>query len=294
MLRRVALVTLAGAAMIGACSVYSAESPFVADDGGTSDALASTDANANVSDGSSTDDAGDAADTGDAADPRRFCEKQDGGTTTFCRDFDDGAPLFFGFSSQFIEDGGAIALDTTILKTPPASLSFSLPAGLLPFSGGSYTSNASVLRSFPAPAEAHFAYDLYVENAHVSLGARNGAFCTNGGDRYCSWLGVSAGKTTLVEQEFPEAGTVTRVHDLVTSVTMAQWTHVELVWKLASPRGVTVKLDGFEVKASSEATPPAVSGTATFEIGVVYFGGPGDVLPPGTTVRYDNFTIDLK
>jgi hypothetical protein len=246
-----------------------------------------------------TADAGDAATTdatpADATgEGGRYCERLDP-KPTFCRDFDDEAPLFFGFSSRRGEDGGVVAFDTTTSASPPSSFALTLPAGPLPNQNGFHTLSIVHDIARPAPAtSARFGFDLRVDHASGEIPVRTATFCNETAGGYCAWLAVFDGGAQLVEQTFLEAGIETKTHALGLPLAVGEWTRVEFTFTLAPAPGITLTFDGYDTMPGDlPYAIAAASGTASFGLNAIVYGQPGSSIP-AIEIRYDNVVVDLK
>lgn len=110
-----ALGALVSASAVAACATFDAANPTGPSADASSDAPA--DGSGNV-------------------DARRFCERfvPDGGTTLYCRDFDDGLDIRFDWGETTLASGGNFEIDTTTTATPPGALVARLPADVSPCS----------------------------------------------------------------------------------------------------------------------------------------------------------------
>jgi len=282
--RRIPVASLAATMLAFACSVYTAESPpvGVAPDASDDAAIAPSDA--------STSDA--AID----ADSRRFCEKLDP-KPTYCRDFDDGAPLFFGFDRHEAPNGVSIAFDPSVVSTAPSSFLITLPAGQIPFENGFYIVRAKNEIDFGQAAQSvELAFALRIDDFDEVHTLRTAQWCmpmpTDG--YWCLWLELTGDRMTVREQAPSDAGgNAERYHLVGLPFPLGKWTRVEMAIAVGSTRSFALKFDGYDAKPADVADfiIPMMTG-GTFGLNAVVYGQDGDVLLP-TKIRYDDVVVNL-
>jgi hypothetical protein len=283
MFRRTALAAIVATAIAGACTSFESV-----------DAAGGADASIDAATGGADATSGDGG--GDGGDGRRFCERQDP-KPTFCRDFDDGAPAYFGFSRHKLTDGGSISLDTTDFASPPSSLLLTLPAGPLPLEGSYFSRTQKVDVDLTRAAQfVRFGFHLRVDDADADNPVRTAMLCVPvTGGVYCAYLAIYPAEAKLLEQEpsTNDGGLTTRTHVLGLPLPMGKWTRVEMTLKPGTPE-FTITFDGYDANPGAPAfASAAIDMAATFTLGAILYGNASDTIP-ATKVRYDNVVIDVK
>ena len=205
----------------------------------------------------------------------------------FCVDFDESTSALQGWSSVFVTDGGALALDTATSVSPPRSLR----ASALSLAADA-SAAARVYRTFNATvSEAHLAFDIRVDKAATDGSPARAVALTfdQGGGVYSS-LTLELGATTALGEEVPSGGT-SRVFTrtaLTASLPVGAWARVKLDAVLVAPLTVTVTL-GSQVVLDRHPLPAAFKNASfSAQLGVVYLVGP----TPGFEAHFDNVTVD--
>jgi hypothetical protein len=254
------------------------------DAGGSTLPDASLDSATGTADGGN--DASDAGESGALAQDggeagTRWCVANATPNTTFCRDFDDGKPYDYGFSSYLnMPDGGVPpTLVTSDAVSQPTSLLLQTPA----VASSSSAQEQLVVHINDHPRiQLQFAVKLV--NYQVGVGDLSLVrIAYDSGAWWCSWDLQSAANVyeTIAT---PDGGYATAPHP-TTMPPLGKWVNVVFTID-ADAQTVSLSLDGITALQDAITAPPLV-GSLSVTIGVNYLQGPAQPM----SIYYDNVAI---
>jgi hypothetical protein len=190
---------------------------------------------------------------------------------TFCDDFDNvGTPLTDRWTGQFAtRDGGSVTRDTSLSRSPPASLRARL-------AGAQATCESGLYKQFPgAPSRVVSRFALFIDelpNPGDSAEIGTVAFELSAQDGWQVYLAIeSTGSATIVHQRCnPSCGT--QIPLGTTSLAARRWYDVAFD-VTTSPARATVTVDGAPVAQGASLTAANGTGTLLVAAGISWASG---------------------
>lgn len=180
--------------------------------------------------------------TGDAPDSSTsFCSTQPA-TVSFCKDFDDGKPVGYGFTAVDEPTPGLVTLDLTQAKSPPGSMSAKVLAGSIDDDSYAYAS-----RTFDGSyTHAILRFQILIDPQNIATSTDAVGITVNPEtDPHRINFEITA-TGARIEQAFPVGGGGTGYQDdgLSAFPLAGAWSSVELDLTLGSAPSLAVTLDG--------------------------------------------------
>jgi hypothetical protein len=292
-LAQLGAATLTCVGLLAACSLTTSLDGLTggatggADDGGADQTAVTADG---AVDGVATSEGGN--ETGalpDSAPPVPFCDSLPF-KPTFCDDFERTDPKG-AWENVGRSGGGSVALGPSTRTPTGRELVATIPI----FAAGN-VSVANLTRTLVDAQQVTLSYSMRIDAAPtqgqqqvmlLSVTPSDGT-----GDFFHTYLFVSAGGVSLVEQTFPAgaAATGTFVQSSLTEpILFGAWQRVRMTLKLSAPTHVSLAIDG---KAAFDGAPDALyrPGTAGVSAGIHYSDTPSGPL----SVHVDDLYVDLK
>ncbi len=219
-----------------------------------------------------------AADGGDAA---SWCEANATPDTAFCRDFDDGMPYGYGFSTDFnLADGGQVpGLVSSDFVSSPNSLLITTPA-----MGAADVENVRLTVPVTDHKRIQLKFALKLVDYDVGVGSLSlSQISFNSSNWRVSWdlQETASVHETLVS---PDGGLTTFTHP-TTMPPLGQW--VDVVWILdIKAETISLTLDGTSA-LKGPISAPALAGGLSAAIGINELEGPAQPM----SIYYDNVAI---
>ena len=212
-----------------------------------------------------------------------FCSQHP--TATFCADFDESSDAAAGFTNTYLSDGGIVALSTSELVTPPASLL----AGNGTLTSGQSCHAAEVRKTGVTPTKSLTLDMDFRVDALATQGSYVEAFAIvhNASTRSSIQLNIKSASAEIGEEMvYPDGGTLYLPHNLPAPFTLGKWVHVTIALDFQA-RTLTASVGGTVVVDHVTISKDFTAGSVDLYVGNAYAPGPSS----GASILYDDVLL---